>query len=93
MNSVTPNETMALSLSLEPSERNLVEQAASLSGQDINHFARNALLDKARDVVHPESVRVLSRRDAIRFVELLDSEVEPNEALRRAADRYQAHHE
>jgi len=93
METASPTESVGLNLPLSPSERDLLEQAVFLSRQSIDEFALTALLDRAREVVEAQSVRVLSHRDAVRFLELLDAEVEPNDALRRAADRYRSGHE
>jgi len=88
MSTTLPPSVPALSLPLTLSERQLIEQAASLAGQSLDQFARAAMLDRARELVQPEDVRVLSQRDALRFLELLDADEAPNEALRRAAARY-----
>jgi len=93
MNTASPTEFVALNLSLSASERNLLQQAASLTGESIDHFALTALLDRAREVVQTNTVRLLSHRDAVRFLELLDADVEPNDALRRAAECYRGGHE
>jgi uncharacterized protein (DUF1778 family) len=93
MDTASPNEFVGLNLPLSPSERNLLEQAVSLSRQSIDQFALTALLDRAREVVQSQTTRVLSHRDAVRFLELLDADVEPNDALRRAAGRYRGGHE
>jgi uncharacterized protein (DUF1778 family) len=58
----------------------------------VDDFASSTLVEKAREVLQTGSVRVLSERDARRFLELLDSDAEPNEALREAAERYRKHH-
>lgn len=71
----------------------MLEQAASLTGQSVDEFVLTAMLDRARQVVQNGSTRVLSLRDAVRFVELLDAEPEPDDALRRAAERYRSGHE
>ncbi len=71
--------------------KELIEQAASLTGQSLSDFAVSTLLERARQILQQESVRTLSRRDAERFLAMLD-EAEPNEALRKAAERYKANH-
>jgi len=91
MNAASP-PAPSLSLSLTAPERDLVERAASITGQSLDHFAAAALLEKAREVVQPGAIRALSHRDAIRFLEVLDSDAEPNEALKRAATRYRGRH-
>ena len=92
MNPTATGES-TLTLSLSSPESDLVRQAAASSGQSIDHFARTALMDKAHEVTEAETVRVLSHRDALRFVEMLDSEIEPNEALKRAATCYRNRNE
>jgi uncharacterized protein (DUF1778 family) len=76
---------------LSSQTKELIEQAAALTGQTLSDFAISTLAERARQVIQQESVRVLSRRDAERFLTLLD-ETEPNEALRKAAERCQANH-
>ncbi len=93
MDTTAPTELVGLSLPLSPSERSLLEQAVSLTGQSIDRFAVTALLDRAREVLQSGTIRVLSHRDAVRFLELLDADVQPNDALRRAAERYRSGHE
>src|SRR3954454_19642135 len=88
MSPTAPPEPSALNLRLGPLEQTLLEQAASLSGQSVSDFALTVLLAKARELIQPDAVRVLSERDALRFVELLDADVQPNEALRRGAVVY-----
>jgi uncharacterized protein (DUF1778 family) len=77
---------------ISPEQRELLEQAAAQSGQSLDEFAAFALVEKARQVVQNGSVRVLSERDARRFLELLDVEAEPNDALRAAAEQYGKRH-
>lgn len=93
MDTAVPTEFVGLNLPLSSSERTLLEHAASLAGQSIDRFALTALLDRAREVVQTETVRVLSHRDAVRFLELMDADVEPNHALRQAAERYRGGHD
>jgi uncharacterized protein (DUF1778 family) len=81
---------IAVPVSSQQSE--LLEQAAAQSGQSLHEFAASALVEKARQIVLNGGVRILSERDARRFLELLDSEVQPNEALRSAAEQYRKHH-
>lgn len=69
----------------------MIEQAAALNGQTLTEFAVATLVEKARQVLHSESVRTLSERDARRFMRLLEEE-EPNPALRGAARKYKESH-
>jgi uncharacterized protein (DUF1778 family) len=87
MSTVPPTE-IPIAVPVSPQHRELIEQAAAQSGQSLDDFAAATLVEKAREVLRSGSVRVLSERDARRFLELLDADGEPNEALRSAAERY-----
>ena len=91
MSAATP-PNLPLDLTLVPAVRELVEKAASLSGQNVSDFAVTALVEKARQVVQAEEVRAVSARDATAFLALLDADAAPNEALREAARRYREAH-
>jgi uncharacterized protein (DUF1778 family) len=91
MSTVPPTE-LQIAVPVSPQHRELIEQAAAQSGQNLDDFAAATLIEKAREVLHSGRARVLSERDARRFVELLDAEVGPNEALRSAAERYRKQH-
>ena len=54
------------------------------------NYTQFVVQEKARQVLGAENHRVLSQRDARRFLELLDAEAAPNEALSKAAERYRA---
>lgn len=81
-----------ISFRLSPQQRELLEQAAASAGLSLADFATSALLEKAREVLHLVHPLRLSERDARRFLELLDAEPEPNEALTDAARRYRGRH-
>ncbi len=91
MTTATPTE-VRLALPLSPQHRELIEQAAAQGGQSLDDFAAAALVERAREVLQSGTVRVLSERDARRFLELLDADGEPNEALSKAAERYRNRH-
>lgn len=77
-------------INLTGADRELVETAAAAAGVPLDDFARSALLEQARARVASMPTRKLSERDALRFVEIMEADAEPNEALRRAAARYWA---
>jgi uncharacterized protein (DUF1778 family) len=87
-----PSPEIRIALPLSPQQRELVEQAAAQRGQSLDEFAASVLVERALQIVQNGSVRALSERDARRFLELLDADVEPNEALRSAAERYRNGH-
>lgn len=77
---------------LSTQQKELIEAAAAQGGQSLREFAAQTLLEKAQQVLQQGTVRTLSHRDALRFVELLDVDSGPNEALRQAAQRYRRDH-
>ena len=69
--------------------KEVIEQAAASLGQSVSDFAVSTLVRQARSVIEQANVTVLSQRDRIRFITLLDdSDARPNAALTRAAKRY-----
>jgi len=82
--------TMKLDFRVTPKAKAMVEQAASAAGLSLTAFAREALLSKAESVLRPQHLTVLSDRDWRRFLEIVDSQAEPNAALRKAAKEYKA---
>jgi uncharacterized protein (DUF1778 family) len=72
---------------IAPQAKALIEQAAAANGQSLTEFAVSTLVEKARQVLKEENVRVFSERDARKFLRLLE-EQEPNAALRAAARKY-----
>lgn len=72
-----------------PSEmKNVVERAAIASGQSLQDFALQTLVERANEVLEHQHVRTLSDRDRDIFLALLDSDTGPNAALRQAAEDY-----
>lgn len=65
-----------------------LEEAAALVGVTINQFIVQAATEKARTVIDAFTRIELSRCDAAFIVNLLDDPPAPNEALKRAAQRY-----
>jgi len=66
----------------------VIEEAAALTGQSLSDFAVSTLLEKANQVLNAKRIRSLSERDARIFLNVLDSEEQPNQALREAAAWY-----
>ena len=89
MPSATRNDAR-LDFRLTRRSKQLIDKAAGLTGQTTTEFAVTALVDKARQVLEQEQVRVLSDRDRDVFLAMLDADVRPNRALRRAARRYKS---
>jgi uncharacterized protein (DUF1778 family) len=72
---------------LSPEHKELLEQAAAASGQDLTAFAPEACLERAGNVLHRHQVTTLTRRDMKAFLKLLDKPPAPNAALRAAFRR------
>ena len=75
-----------------PSEmKEVVERAAIASGQSLQDFGIQTLVERANEVLEHQHVRTLSDRDRDVFLALLDSDAGPNEALRKAAEDYKSY--
>ncbi|HEX5733378.1 MAG TPA: DUF1778 domain-containing protein [Blastocatellia bacterium] len=70
--------------------KEVIEQAAAVSGQTVSDFAVSALYRTAKEVLEREQTTRLSNRDRDIFLAILDSDAKPNEALKRAARRYKS---
>ncbi len=69
-------------------QKNLFQQAATLSGRTLSEFVVASAQDAARRVIaEHESVR-LSREEQVAFVQALLNPPEPNARLERAAKAY-----
>jgi uncharacterized protein (DUF1778 family) len=72
---------------LSSAHKELLEQAAAASGQDLTSFALEACLERAESVLHRHQVTTLTRRDMKAFLKLLDNPPAPNAALKAAFRR------
>ena len=73
-----------------PSLHNRVSQAAALRGQTLAAFVTAAVQDAAQRAIEDAEVTRLNRNDFAALVRALDTEAEPNHALRAAAARHSA---
>ena len=69
-------------------QKSLIEQAAAASCQTVSAFAVSHLVADARVVLRDEEAVIRSARDRERFLTLIESPPEPNEALRKGAELY-----
>jgi uncharacterized protein (DUF1778 family) len=89
MREVQTQQTVArINFRLTYEMKEMVERAAIASGQSLTDFAIQTLVARASEVLHHQQVRTLSDRDRDLFLALLDSDEEPNEALKKAAEDY-----
>lgn len=77
-----------LDFRLSPLAKEMIEQAAVVSGQTISDFAVTTLVRSAEEILERHRQRQLSDRDRDLFLKMLDHPPRPNTALRRAAARY-----
>ena len=86
----TQKSDARLDFRLNRQVKEVIEQAAAVSGQSLSDFAVSALYRTAREVLEREQTTRLSNRDRDIFLAALDSDAKPNEALGRAARRYKS---
>ncbi len=77
-----------LDFRLTREQKQLIEDAACLLGQTVSDFATRVLVERALELTQRSRVTALSNRDWEFLLRLLDSNAEPNAALKRAAKRY-----
>jgi len=66
-----------------------LQVAADLVGATLNQFVVQAALEKADKVIESESTIVLTRRESLRLLELLENPPPRNEKFLQAQARYQ----
>jgi uncharacterized protein (DUF1778 family) len=78
-------------LRISADQKQLIERAATLSGQTLSSFILGTTVERAREIVRESAVINLSNRDRDRFLKALDdASARPSAALRRAAKRHKA---
>lgn len=80
-------KTDRLDMRLTTEQKELLEQAAAISGQPLTGFALSHLLATARDLLERHRRTVLSLQDGRRFLELLGADEAPVPALTAALKR------
>ena len=85
-----PTRSERLDVRLTPDQKDLLERAASLTGQPLTGFAVSNLVERAQEILDSFHRTVLSRRDGERFLEILASDPEPTPALKAALRRRNA---
>lgn len=77
-----------LEVRLQQQSKDLIEEAAAFSGQSVSDYVVSTLVRHSTEVLAKQRHFRLSSRDRDRFLAMLDSDDEPNAALRRAAKRF-----
>ena len=66
-----------------------LQMAANLIGATLNQFIVQAALEKADQVIESETTMMLTRRESLRVLELIENPPPPNAKFLQAQDRYQ----
>lgn len=83
-----PSQSARLEFRVSSELKALIEQAAAVSGLSLTSFAAATLSKAAEELIQQTRERTLSARDSRTFLEMLDDDAEPNNALKQAAARY-----
>ena len=78
-----------LDFRLDPEAKEAIMQAAHVTGKSLSEFAVSSLVRSAQEVLEKHQTLTFSNRDFDAFLEAIDANEEPNDALKRAAERYQ----
>lgn len=66
-----------------------LQMAADLVGATMNQFVVQAALEKAEKIIESESTIVLTRRESLRLLELIENPPPRNKKFLQAQTRYQ----
>lgn len=75
---------------LSKEQKELLEQAAAIKGQDLTSFALGVLLEEASGVLKEHGTRMISQRDMRALFKLLENPPAPNAALKAAVRKLRA---
>ena len=78
-----------LDFRLEAEAKEVITQAAHVTGKSLSEFAVSSLIQSDQEVLEKHHTITLSNYAFDAFLEAIEAEEEPNEALKRAAERYQ----
>lgn len=65
-----------------------LQTAANLVGATLNQFVVQAALEKAEKLIESETMVMLTRRESLRLLELIENPPPPNEALKQLMADY-----
>jgi len=77
-----------LDICLNPQAKEKIKQAALVSHQSLNDFVLQSLLRVSEEALERHRMIQLSTRDRDLFLTALETDVRPNRALRKAAERF-----
>jgi uncharacterized protein (DUF1778 family) len=79
-----------LDIRLNPQAKEKIEQAAAVSHQSITDFVVTSLLRASEEALERQKSIQLTNRDRDLFLAALETNVRPNRALRKAAERFKS---
>ena len=79
-----------LNIRLNPQAKEKIEQAAAVSHQSITDFVVTSLVRAAEEALDRQHLIQLTNRDRDLFLAALETDVRPNRALRKAAERFKS---
>jgi len=83
-----PTKTARIELRSTEPQKELLERAAALGGESLTSFILSSAIERAWETIRSATVTELSLRDMDRFREILEVDIEPNDALKAAAAAY-----
>ena len=86
------SQGISLEVRLTADQKNLIEEAAALSGQPVAEFAASSAVETARRVVDGHRAIRLSNRDRDKLLELLDNPPKPGAAFNACGPATQGKH-
>jgi uncharacterized protein (DUF1778 family) len=81
-----------LDIRLNPKAKEKIEQAAVVSHQSVTDFVVTSLLRASEQALERQEIIRLTNRDRDLFLAALEADVRPNQALRKAAQRFKRLH-
>jgi uncharacterized protein (DUF1778 family) len=86
--SETSTKTARVDFRIAAEQKETIEKAAAISGLNLSDFIISTSLARATEVLHERTRITLSERDWQQFVESLEEDRDPTEAMKKAAERY-----
>jgi uncharacterized protein (DUF1778 family) len=83
-----PRSGVQLNIRTDASVKERVEHAAQVARQSLTEFTRDALMDRADEVLRRHESIILSNRDYEQFVAIMTADTEPTEIAKREASEY-----
>jgi uncharacterized protein (DUF1778 family) len=77
-----------IDIRLSSDHKAALSKASALQGLSLSDFIITRSLDAANEVIRKHSVITLSPADLERFARAIEQDAEPNESLKKAAERY-----